>query len=151
MRYIGTEKIICPICKVELDVPVYQTDENKKYGMKFCHQCGNKLFSEPIEDFEDLASSINEGIKARYGYTAAQISSYWQGVDDYRRAYDVVSRQTISSHDKVYTNISNSILKKIDNIEMCLCNIYNTGYTVQKSDEIFIDKQLKLIKAELRK
>ena len=140
MRYVGTEKIICPVCKVELDVPVYQTDENKKYGMKFCHQCGNKLFSEPIEDFEDLASSINEGIKARYGYTAAQISSYWQGVDDYRRAYD-----------KVYTNISNSILKKIDNIEMCLCNIYNTGYTVQKTDEIFIDKQLKLIKDELRK
>lgn len=100
MRYVGTEKIICPICKVELDVPVYQTDENKKYGMKFCHQCGNKLFSEPIEDFEDLASSI---------------------------------------------------LKKIDNIEMCLCNIYNTGYTVQESDEIFIDKQLRLIKAELRK
>lgn len=46
MRYIGTEKVVCPACGVELDVPVYQTNEVKRYGMKFCHQCGASLFYE---------------------------------------------------------------------------------------------------------
>lgn len=46
MRYIGTEKVVCSACGVEPDVPVYHTNEVKRYGMKFCHQCGNSLFYE---------------------------------------------------------------------------------------------------------
>ena len=44
MKIICTENIVCPKCKVELDVPLYQCDDRQHYGMKFCHQCGTPLF-----------------------------------------------------------------------------------------------------------
>lgn len=44
MRYIGTEKVVCPACGFELDIPLYQVDGIDHYGMKFCHQCGRSLF-----------------------------------------------------------------------------------------------------------
>ena len=46
MLSIHTEKITCSNCKTELDVPVYQNNENIQYGMRFCHQCGKQLFIE---------------------------------------------------------------------------------------------------------
>ena len=29
MKIMDTERIVCPKCKVELDVPIYQCDETK--------------------------------------------------------------------------------------------------------------------------
>ena len=46
MRYVGTEKVICRNCNIELDVPLYEVDGISRYGMKFCHQCGASLFYE---------------------------------------------------------------------------------------------------------
>lgn len=47
MRYLGTEKVVCPACGVELDVPVYTNSQGvKKYGYHFCNQCGASLFYE---------------------------------------------------------------------------------------------------------
>lgn len=57
MGYMGTEKVVCPVCKVEFDVPVYQTDRVKKYGMKFCHQCGASLFYES-DNTEQISKSF---------------------------------------------------------------------------------------------
>jgi len=57
MRYIGTEKVVCPACGVELDAPVYQADKIKKYGMKFCHQCGASLFYES-DNTEHISQSF---------------------------------------------------------------------------------------------
>lgn len=57
MRYVGTEEVVCPACGVELDVPVYQTDKAKKYGMKFCHQCGASLFYES-DNMEHISKSF---------------------------------------------------------------------------------------------
>ena len=55
MRYIGTEKVVCHACGVELDVPLYQVDGVSHYGMKFCHQCGASLF------YESRLISLNKG------------------------------------------------------------------------------------------
>lgn len=68
MRYVGTEKIVCPVCGVKLDVPVYQTDEVKKYGMKFCHQCGHSLFTdyEPVLFGTDFAKWLVKYFYSRW-------------------------------------------------------------------------------------
>ena len=81
MKIMDTERIVCPKCKVELNVPIYQCDETKKYGMKYCHQCGTKLILNP-ED-EEVIRSVREGTKAMYNYTEEQVSVYWQGVEDF--------------------------------------------------------------------
>ena len=54
MRYLGTKKVVCPACGVELDVPLYHVDGINHYGMKFCHQCG-----APLGDGTE--SSVPEG------------------------------------------------------------------------------------------
>ena len=88
MRYIGSEKVVCPACGVELDVPLYQVDEVKHYGMKFCHQCGNSLFyNQTDNDLKDIVLSVREGVKAMYHYSDDQIKAYWQGVDDCCKEY----------------------------------------------------------------
>ena len=79
MRYIGTEKIDCCKCKAELDVPIYIDGDRKKYGYKYCHQCGTALLDA---DEKEVLSSIRKGIAARYSYTQEQVSAYWQGVED---------------------------------------------------------------------
>ena len=79
MKYIGTEKIACCKCGVELDVPVYENGESKKYGYKHCHQCGASLLSA---DEKELLMSVRTGIAAKYSYTQEQVSAYWQGVED---------------------------------------------------------------------
>lgn len=57
MRYLGTKKVVCPACGVELDVPLYHVDGINHYGMKFCHQCGNSLIYEPTDnDFKEALS-----------------------------------------------------------------------------------------------
>lgn len=89
MRYIGTEKVVCPACGVELDVPLYQVDGIDHYGMKFCHQCGNSLFYKPIDnDLKDIVLSVREGVKAMYHYSDDQVKAYWQGVDDCCKEYN---------------------------------------------------------------
>lgn len=77
MRYMGTEKMVCCKCGVELDVPIYEN--NKKYGYKHCHQCGAALLSN---DEKELLTSVRNGISAKYGYTQEQVTAYWQGVED---------------------------------------------------------------------
>ena len=47
MLSLHTEEITCPRCAAKIDVPVYQHNDIIKYGMKFCHQCGESLFVEP--------------------------------------------------------------------------------------------------------
>ena len=37
MRYLGSTKVICPTCRVELDIPLYHVNGINHYGMKFCH------------------------------------------------------------------------------------------------------------------
>lgn len=91
MKIMDTERIVCPKCKVELDVPIYQCDETKKYGMKYCHQCGTKLILN-AED-EEIIRSVREGTKAMYNYTEEQVSAYWQGVEDF-------AKDAISSRDE---------------------------------------------------
>ena len=48
MRYLGSEKIRCVKCNAMLDVPLYINGDEKKYGFKFCHQCGASLFDVPL-------------------------------------------------------------------------------------------------------
>lgn len=50
MRVIDTKSVVCPKCGVELDVPLYEVDNICHYGMKFCHQCGAKLFDRKYDD-----------------------------------------------------------------------------------------------------
>ena len=89
MRYIGAEKVVCPACGVELDVPLYQVDGIDHYGMKFCHQCGNSLFYKPADnDLKDIVLSVREGVKAMYHYSDDQVKAYWQGVDDCCKEYN---------------------------------------------------------------
>lgn len=61
MKIICTEKIVCPKCKVELDVPLYQCDGRQHYGMKFCHQCGTPLFISGEE--KAIAQSVQKDTK----------------------------------------------------------------------------------------
>lgn len=100
MRYLGSEKVVCPACGIELDVPLYQVDEVKHYGMKFCHQCGNSLFYKPTDnDLKDIVLSVREGVKAMYHYSDDQVKAYWQGVDD-----------CCKEHNKLCDNIVNMML-----------------------------------------
>lgn len=86
MRYVGTEQIICSICKVELDVPVYQTNENKKYGMKFCHQCGNKLFSDEEEVI--FMSDREEWNKRSVDYYLPEkVKDWWNSLTDNQKDF----------------------------------------------------------------
>lgn len=92
MRYLGSEKVVCPACRVELDIPLYQVDGIDHYGMKFCHQCGNSLFYKPTDsDLKDIVLSVREGVKAMYHYSDEQVKAYWQGVDDCCKEYDKLS------------------------------------------------------------
>ncbi len=79
MKYMGTEKMVCIKCGVELDVPIYENGDMKKYGFKYCHQCGAALLSN---DEKELLISAKQGIAAKYGYTQEQVTAYWQGVED---------------------------------------------------------------------
>lgn len=89
MHYIGIERVICPSCNIELDVPLYQVDGIDHYGMKFCHQCGNSLFYKPTDnDLKDIVLSVREGVKAMYNYSDNQVKAYWQGVDDCCKEYN---------------------------------------------------------------
>ncbi len=46
MKMLGIEEIMCPNCGHVHDVPVYDNQGHKTYGMKFCSQCGASLFYE---------------------------------------------------------------------------------------------------------
>ena len=48
MRYIGSETIRCCKCNTMLKMPLYINGDEKKYGFKFCHQCGKSLFDVPL-------------------------------------------------------------------------------------------------------
>lgn len=60
MRYLGTEKIRCHRCKTELDVPIYVDGDKKKYGFKFCHQCGESLFNTSTDIRSKLIDYLYE-------------------------------------------------------------------------------------------
>ena len=109
MRYMGTEKIVCCKCGVELDVPIYENDDGKKYGYKHCHQCGAALLSD---DEKEVLASARIGIAAKYGYTQEQVSAYWQGVEDTRSKIGMMAKK--------------EILKHIDAICICIGNAYDT-------------------------
>ena len=128
MQYMGTEKIVCCKCGVELDVPVYENSGNKKYGYKHCHQCGAVLLSA---DEKELLMSVRTGIAAKYGYTQEQVSAYWQGVED---------AQPVDTKE---------ILRHLDSLMICVCNTYNTSHYLLESDMEFIEKQEKIIKGLL--
>ena len=71
--------MVCIKCGVELDVPIYENGDMKKYGFKHCHQCGAALLSN---DEKELLISAQQGIAAKYAYTKEQVIAYWQGVED---------------------------------------------------------------------
>ena len=129
MRYMGTEKIVCCKCGVELDVPIYIDNDNKKYGFKYCHQCGTALLDS---DEKELMTSAREGIAAKYGYTQEQVSAYWQGVEDARYKLEIMAKK--------------EILRHLDSMMICIGNAYDTSHWLLESDMKFIERQEKCIK-----
>lgn len=86
---------------------------------------------------EEIAKSIREGIKAKYNYTDEQVISYCKGLEDSFKEYNKI------------INIED-ILKRVDNICICLSNVYNTGHTIQVCDYETIIKQCENIKANIK-
>ena len=129
MRCMGTEKIVCCKCGSELDVPIYENGNNKKYGYKHCHQCGTALLNI---DEKELLLSAREGIAAKYGYTQEQVSAYWQGVEDARYKLDIMAKK--------------EILRHLDSMMICIGNAYDTSHYLLESDMEFIERQEKCIK-----
>ena len=132
MRYIGTEKIVCCKCGVELDVPTYENGDKKKYGYKYCHQCGDALLSN---DEKELLTSVRNGIAAKYGYTQERVSAYWQGVEDARYKLEIMAKK--------------EILRHLDSMMICIGNAYHTSHWLLESDMKFIERQEKCIKGLL--
>ena len=129
MRYIGTEKIVCCKCVAELDVPIYENGDNKKYGYKYCHQCGASLVSA---DEKEVLLSARTGIAAKYSYTQEQVSAYWQGVEDARYKLEIMAKK--------------EILRHLDSMMICIGNAYDTSHYLLESDMEFIERQEKCIK-----
>lgn len=117
MRYMGTEKVVCPACGVELDVPLYQVDGVDHYGMKFCHWCGNSLFYKPTDnDLKDIVLSVREGVKAMYHYSDDQVKAYWQGVDDCCKEYDKVCSNMVNTMRNAVIQIDSQAREHIKSI-----------------------------------
>lgn len=62
------------------------------------------------------------------------------------QSYDVSDDEILSSLNFDKT----AILKKLDAIGMCINNVCNTGYTLQKCDVSFINEQIKYIEDTIK-